>query len=171
MNISFNYRPSHLISSGILCLVLFNLVFFSFIIALYNTLLVSEIAKYRIFLILILIIEPLFIVYGVYNIIKGRYQFDIEFNEKNFEFSKNLKSETVLPIEKIKRVIITYGNVISIHGGFKYTKIEIEPQEGANIELFIRGKTWRSNFKIFLNLLKRFCDDNQIQIDVYEKIY
>ena len=142
MNVSYVYRPKYLITFGIFFISLLSYAFISFIIAINNELLSSEIIKYQIILILILTIEPIIIGYGIHNIIEGKKRFEIEFNEINFKFFKNFKAEIVVPIEEINRIIIMHGEVFSaaMGAGLYFEKIKIELKEKEDVQLYIRGK-------------------------------
>ncbi len=174
MNVSYIYRPKYLITFGISFIPLLNLLFIAtigFFFDIYSDLLSSEIIKYQIILILILTIEPIIIGYGVHNIIMGTKQFEIEFNEINFKFFKDLKAEIVVPIKRINRIIIIHGSVLSMWGGCNFKKIKIELKEKEDVQLYIRGKKWISKFLTFIELLKPLCDEKQIQLEIHEENY
>jgi len=165
MKISYFYRSTQLVKFGFSCIVLFTLVFFAFLIAIINEISLND----EVIIISIFTIEPIIIVYGVYNIIKGIYRYKLEFNEKTFHLFRNEKLKITLSIGNINKIIATHGSVISMHGGFNYKKIEIDSQEKDNIQFYIRGKKWRSDFDKFLESLKQFCEEMQIQFDIVEK--
>lgn len=163
MSISYIYRSSYLITFGIGFIILSSLVFISINFSIYNDFPGNQIIKFQIFSILILTIEPIIIGWGVFNIIKGTNQYEIQFSEKNFKSYKNLKSEIDVPIEKIEIVNIIHVSVSSWVGGVKFKKIEIELKEMEKFQLTIKGKKWISKFLKFIELLQQYCNEKQIQ--------
>lgn len=169
MNISYKYRSSYLIIFGIGFIILVSLVFISINFSIYNDLPGNETIKFQIFLILNLTIEPIIVGWGVYNIIKGKNQYEIQFSEQNFISYKNFKLKFDVPIEQIESVNIFHVSVSSWVGGFDFKRIEIELKKMEKFQLTIRGKKWISKFLEIIELLHQYCNEKKIQfIESYD---
>ena len=166
MKISYTYRPTYLISFGIAFIIGSNVFLFSLSMMVYNDFSFNEVKKGLIILILILLVEPLIILYGGHNIIEGNNQFKIQFTEVNFKSYKNLQLELKVPVEKIKRINIIYGKVFftTVSIGFEYFEINIEFKDREKVQLYIRNKKWISKFLEFIKLLEEYCSEEKIEI-------
>ena len=167
MNISYTFRPSYLITAGILILLLGTITLFSTVIFIYNDFLSKVGSKDQIILIIIVISEPVIIWYAIYLMIKGRSQIDIQFSETNFKEYKNHKLEISIPVEWIESVIITHGTIINslLFINETYKKIEIALRERDKFQLKISGKKRISEFLKFIELLRQYCDKNRIKFE------
>lgn len=167
MNISYNYRPSYLITIGIGFIIIFSLVLISTVLFIINDILSNVATKDQIFIIGILTGEPIIIGYGVYNIIKGTVLYEIQFSEINFKSYKNSRLEIDLPVERIESVNIFHGNYFNtlLFDRLIYKEIEIALKENEKVHLYIRGKKWISKFLKFIKLLREYCSEKYIQFD------
>lgn len=165
MNISYTYRPTYLLAFGIEFIILWIPVFILIMIGICNNFLISVATKDKIFFIVNLIGVSIITSYGVYNIIQGTNQFEIQFSDANFKAYKNFKLKIDEPVETIENVNITHGKVFFlIYGGFEYFKIEIKLKEMDKFQLVIRSKKWILKFLEFIKLLEEYCSEKQIEI-------
>jgi len=165
MNFSYTYRPFYLLAFGIEFILICIPAFFFLMIGIYNNFISNLATKDQVFLITVLFGILLITAYGGYNIIQGTHRFEIQFSETNFKSYKDSKLEINVPIERIERINIVKGDVFFlIYGGFKYFVLKIEIEGIEHVKLTIRGKKWISKFFDFLELLKKFCNDNQVQL-------
>jgi len=165
MNISYTYRRSYLIPTGITFILIVSTGLIAIVLFVYTDILSNVVTRDQIFLITIFIGELIVIGYGIYLINKGRTQFEIQFNETNFKSYKNHELKKDIPVEQIESVNIFHGEysntLLFIYAIFK--KIEIEFKEEEKFQLNIVGKKWISKFLKFVESLRKYCSDKQIQ--------
>lgn len=167
MNISYTYRPSYKILSGIIFILLGNLIFFTAITLIYTDLLSNVVIKDQIYLLAIFISEPVIIWYGIHLMIKGRLQIDFQFSEERFKSYKNYKQEIDVPIEQIESIIISHGDYTNpfLFYNVIFKEIQIVIREKEKIQLKITDKERISKFLIFVELLQQYCTKKQIQLE------
>ena len=162
--LNYYYRPTYLITTGIVFLIIASLTLIS--------ILVGFISNQLIILFLFIIIEVPIIIFSFINIYGGgtvRYLLKIDGN--TFEAQKNLKVIVRVLITEIERIKIIDGDITSIYGGFKYIKLFIKLKNKKDYYLFIRRKKWMN---IFLNLeedLRKFCEEKGILYKMSKKSY
>lgn len=165
MNISYIYRRSYLIPTGITFILIVSMGFIAIIFFIYTDFLSDLAIKYQILLSAIFIGEFIIIGCGIYFMKKGRTQFEILFNDTNFKSYKNHELKLDVPIEQIESVNIFHGEysntLFFIYSIFK--KIEIEFKEEEKFQLKIGGKNWIFKFLKFIESLREYCSDKQIQ--------
>lgn len=165
MNISYTYRRSYLIPTGMTFILIVSMGLIAIISFVYTDFLSNVATKDQIFLIAIFISELIVIGYGIYLMDKGRTQFEIQFNETNFKSYKNHELKIDVPVEQIESVNIFHGEysntLLFIY--FIFKKIEIEFKEEEKFQLKIGGKRWIFKFLKFVESLREYCSDKQIQ--------
>jgi len=167
MSISFTYRPSYKIASGIIVILLGNLIFFTTITLIYTDLLSNIVIKDQIYLLVVFISEPVIIWYGIHLIIKGRLQIDLQFSEVIFKSYKNHKLELEVPVEQIESIIITHADYTNpfLFYNVVFKELQIVIREKEKVQLKITGKERMSKFLIFVELLQQYCTKKQIQFE------
>ena len=163
MQLNYYYRPTYLITLGIM--------FFFFTSLTLISILAAFISNQLVFLFFFVVLELPIVLYSFLNIYRGTAKYLLKIDDKTFEAQKNLKVKVKVSIAEVERIKIIKGDITSIYGGFTYIKLFIILKNINDYYLYIRRKKWINDFLNLEEALRSFCEEKDILFQMSKESY